>query len=154
MQFTSHTKVIAFADDLITLTKGESIVEDENYTNLELRKISDWAQKNKLTFNENKAKVMLMSRRKRKEKKEVEIYLNFKNLEQINKIKYLGIIFVSKLLFREHINYMEEKCVKLIFALSISAKVTWGLGHEALKTINTGGILPLMLYCMPVRKMC
>jgi hypothetical protein len=36
---------------------------------LELRKISDWAQNNKLKFNENKAKVMNMSRRKRKEKK-------------------------------------------------------------------------------------
>jgi len=69
LQFTSHTKVIAFADDLIILTKGESIVEAENYMNLELRKISDWAQKNKLTFNENKSKVMIMSRRKRKEKR-------------------------------------------------------------------------------------
>ena len=36
LQFTSHTKVIAFAGDLIILTKGESIVEAENYTNLEL----------------------------------------------------------------------------------------------------------------------
>jgi len=53
---------------------------------LELRKISDWAQKNKLKFNENKSKVMLMSRRKRKEKKEVEIYLNNKILEQVNPI--------------------------------------------------------------------
>jgi len=67
----------------------------------------------------------------------VVLFLNYKILEQVNKIKYLGIIFDSKLLFREHINYMEEKCVKLIFALSISAKVTWGLGHEALKTIYT-----------------
>jgi len=63
-----HT-YIAFADDLIILTEGESIVEAENYTNLELRNTSDWAQKNKLTFNENKSKVMLMSRRKRKEKR-------------------------------------------------------------------------------------
>ena len=68
-EFTSHTKVIAFADDLIILTEGESNIEAENYTNLELRKISYWAQKNKLTFNEKKSKVMLMSRRKRKEKK-------------------------------------------------------------------------------------
>jgi len=67
-QFTSHTKLIAFADDLIILTKGESIVEAENYTNLKLRKISDWAQKNKLTFNENKSKVMIMPRRIHKDK--------------------------------------------------------------------------------------
>jgi len=43
LDFTSHSKVIAFANDLTILTKGESIVEAENYTNLELRKISDWA---------------------------------------------------------------------------------------------------------------
>jgi hypothetical protein len=39
-EFTSHSKVIAFADNLIILTKGESTVEAENYMNLELRKIS------------------------------------------------------------------------------------------------------------------
>jgi len=43
LEFTNHTKVIAFADDLIILTKGESITEAENYENLELRKISVWA---------------------------------------------------------------------------------------------------------------
>ena len=56
LEFTSHTKVIAFADDLIILTKGQPIVEAENYTNLELRKISNWAQKNKLTFNRTNQK--------------------------------------------------------------------------------------------------
>ena len=126
LEFTSHSKAIAFADDLIILTKGESIVEAENYMNLELRKISDWAQNNKLMFNEHKSKVMLMSRRKRKEKKDVEIYLNNKILEQVNSIKYLGIIFYSKMTFRDHVNYLEEKCTKLIFSLSKSTKVTLG----------------------------
>jgi ribonuclease HI len=38
----------------------------------------------------------------------------------------------------------------LIFALSKSAKLTWGLGHEALKTIYSGAILPLLQYGAPV----
>jgi len=67
-----------------------------------------------------------MSSRKRKEDKKVEIYLNNKILEQVNKIKYLGIIFDSKMTVREHVNYVEEKCTKLIFALSKSAKTTCG----------------------------
>jgi len=33
-----------------------------------------------------------------------------------------------------------------------SAKVTWGLKHEALKTIYTGGILPPILCGAPVWK--
>jgi hypothetical protein len=67
-------------------------------------------------------------------------------------LKYLGIIFDSKLTFREHINYLAEKCTKLIFALSKSAKIKWELKHAALKTIYTGGELPLLLYGAPVWK--
>jgi hypothetical protein len=43
-----------------------------------------------------------------------------------------------------------DKCTKLIFSLSKSVKLNWGLGHKALKTIYIGGILPLLLYGAPV----
>jgi len=123
-QIKSHS----FSDDLIILTRGETVAEAENYMNLELRKIQEWAQKNKMKFNENKSKVMLMSRMKRKEKKrkDIDIYINNKTLKQVNSIRYLGIIFDSKLTFREHITYIEGKCTKLIFSLAKSAKITWG----------------------------
>ena len=47
-------------------------------------------------------------------------------------------------------NYITEKCSKLIFALSRSAKINWGLSHNALKSIYTGVILPLHLYGAPI----
>jgi len=81
-------KIIAFADDSIILTRGQSVAEAENYMNLERRKIPEWAQNNKLKFNENKSKVMLMSRRRRTERKETEIYVNNKSLELVNSTKY------------------------------------------------------------------
>jgi len=40
---------------------------------------------------------------------------------------------------------MAEKRTKLIFYLSKSAKLNWGLDHKALKTIYVGGILPLLV---------
>jgi len=52
IKFTHHTKVVAFADDLVIMTKAESIPEAENITNVELGKISTWARENKLQFNE------------------------------------------------------------------------------------------------------
>jgi len=68
LELTSHSKAIAFADDLIILTRGETVAEAENYMNIELRKIEEWAQNNKLKFNNTKSKVMPMSWRKRNEK--------------------------------------------------------------------------------------
>jgi len=90
---------------------------------------------------------MLITRRKRKEQNEVAIYLNSK-LIQVHRLKYLGIIFDRKLTFKEHINYLANKCTKLIFSLSNAAKLNWGLNYKALKTIYLGGILPLLL-CGP-----
>jgi len=66
LQLTGHSKAIAFADDLMILTRGDSVAEAENYTNLEMRKIKEWVISNKITFNETKSKVMLMTHRRRK----------------------------------------------------------------------------------------
>jgi hypothetical protein len=60
---------------------------------------------------------MLISR-KRKERKAIDIYLNNNHLEQVDKIKYLGIIIDSKFKFNEHIKYVSDRCTKLINALS------------------------------------
>jgi len=98
-----RTKVVAYADDLIMATRGESIRAVENDTNVELSKIKRWSKNNKIKFNDTKSKVMLVSRRKRKENKNITVYLNNKPLEQFTQIKYLGIILDHKFRFNEHI---------------------------------------------------
>ena len=87
----------------------------------------------------------MVTRSKRKESTDVSIYLNNKTLEQVNNIKYLGIIIDSKLNFREPIIQTSKKCTTLIHALAKSAKLNLGLKHEVLNTIYKGAILPLML---------
>jgi hypothetical protein len=123
LTFTSGTKIVAFADDLLLLIRGKSVSEVENIANTELKKVSTWAKDNKVRFNDQKSKVMLMTRRKRKDRKDLEVYLNNKHLRQVKTMKYLGIIIDNKLTFREHITHVTEKCRKIIFALSKSAKL-------------------------------
>ena len=125
--------------------------EAENYTNTELTKTTAWARDYKIEFNDDKSTAMLVSRRKRNERKEINVFLNYKLLKQMYTIKYLEIIMDIQFKFREHINYATEKCNKLIYSLSKSAKITWGLRHEVLKMIYEGAILPLLLYGAPVR---
>jgi len=45
---------------------------------------------------------------------------------------------------------MTDKCTKLINALSKSARISWGLNHEALKIIHNGAILPQLLHAAPM----
>jgi len=46
---------------------------------------------------------MLVTRRKRREDKDITLYLNFKSLEQVTQMKYLGIILDQKFRFQDHI---------------------------------------------------
>jgi hypothetical protein len=126
----------------------ETVVEAENFTNTELSKITAWAKNYKIEFHDDKSTALLVTAWKRKERKEINVFLNYKPLEQVNKIKYLGKIMDNKFTFREHITYAAEKCTKLIYSLSKSVKITWGLRHEVLKVlfVYEGAILRLLLY--------
>jgi hypothetical protein len=53
-KYMKRTKVVAFADDLIIATKGESVRAVENDVNVELNKITAWAKNKKTQFNEKK----------------------------------------------------------------------------------------------------
>jgi len=51
LRFKCRTKMIAFADDLLVLTRGACKMETENYSNQDLKNIERWATDNKIEFN-------------------------------------------------------------------------------------------------------
>ena len=150
MQFMPQTKVVAYADDLLIATRGDTVRAVENYANVELSKIAGWSRRNKTKFNDKKSKVMIVTRRKRREDKTITLYLHSKPLQQVTQMKYLGIVLDQKFNFQEHIKYTVERCAKLIHTLSRAAKLTWGIGYGTITTIYKGTILPLLTYGAPV----
>jgi hypothetical protein len=64
LNFSSHTKVITFADDLAFLTKEKTPTEAEAFANSDLTKIEKWAKNNKMHFNETKSKAMFINRKR------------------------------------------------------------------------------------------
>jgi HD superfamily phosphohydrolase len=105
LEFTSHTKAIAFADDLAILTYGQTTSEAEAYTKSELAKMENWAKQNKTQFNELKSKTMLIARKRKSNRENINIYLNNRRLEQVKEMKHLGIYFGNRLNFHKHIEH-------------------------------------------------
>ena len=56
LQFTDHTRVVSFADDLILMIRADSISEAENIANVEMRKITMWAEKTKQNLTKKSRK--------------------------------------------------------------------------------------------------
>jgi hypothetical protein len=65
-------------------------------------------------------------------------------------MKYLGIYVDSKLNLNTHIAHTVAKSITLINMLARTAKLQWGLGHKALKTIYVGVSVPILTYGAPI----
>jgi len=79
----------------------------------------------------------------------INVYLNNRRLKQVKEMKYIGIYFHSRLTFHKHIEHIAAKSRTLIYMLSKSAKLQWGLGHKSLKTVYEGALVPRMTYGAP-----
>jgi len=44
IELTNHSQAIAFAEDLIVLTRADKLWKAENYMNIEMKKIMEWQQ--------------------------------------------------------------------------------------------------------------
>jgi hypothetical protein len=65
LNFAKWTRAIAFTDDLLIAVKSGTVAEVQNFTNMEMSKITKWSKDNKIEFNDQKSKVMLISRRRK-----------------------------------------------------------------------------------------
>jgi len=134
----------------VFLVKGSNHVEVENYANIETQKVAKWARDKKIRFNDQKSKVMIITKKMPKNKRGTKIFLNNKILQQADTIKYLGITIDRRLNFKNQIDKITGKSIKIAHALSRSAKINWGLRHDVPRIIYTRAILPILSYGAPV----
>ena len=118
MDFSHRARVIAFADDLLVLTRGKSAVYAENYANEDLKKTENWARENKMHFNENNSNVLLVTTKTSGDNGALNIYPNNKRLEQVSELKFLGIYFDSRFSFDRHVDYITGKCTPVVNVLA------------------------------------
>jgi len=87
-------------------------------------KLEQWADLNGFNFSQDKTKVIHFCH-KRKLQLDPELYLNKYPISVVKEIKFLGIVFDSKLNFEAHILYLRNKCLKSL-NLTIIAHKDWG----------------------------
>jgi len=61
-----------------------------------------------------------------KDNRQVNIYLNYKRLDQIEEMNYLGIYFDNKFNYNAYIDHTVAKLITFVSMLSRTAKLQWG----------------------------
>jgi len=74
------------------------------------------------------------NKEKPKNRRDIKIFLNNKKIQQADTV----------FTFNQHIDKITRKSIKIVPALSKSAKINWGFIHDVLRIIYNGAILPLL----------
>jgi len=139
---------ILFADDTNFLLSGRSIPEIVHRLNLELAHISEWFRCNRLSLNVKKTKYMIFcSKNKWYDKKDLNIQIEQNVIEQVQSIRFLGVVIDQSLKWNMHIQYIKNKVTKCI---GIMLRLRVRLNVSILLSLYNALILPYFTYCIKI----
>ena len=138
---------ILFADDSTFYITRDHPTEIIIRANAELSKFSDWCLANRLTVNTTKTYYMLFTNTITNYQPLPNLSILNDDIIQVDKIKFLGIIFDKNLNFKHHISNL---CLKLSRTIPLLLKAKHFAPIEVLKCLYYAHIYPHLNYCNPI----
>ena len=138
---------LMFADDSNMFISGKDPDQLINLMNVEMIKMVDWLNLNKLSLNLKKTHFMLFCKKSDKIKLTRELLINNVVIKPADKTKFLGVIIDPHLSFQKHISYMKGKIARGIGCLRKSRPF---VDEKTLKTLYNAMIFPHFTYCIEV----
>ena len=79
---------------------------------IEINKIADWLNINKLSINTSKTKLILFRSCNKKQKHNITISINDENIKQVKNTTFLGIVIDECLTWNDHLDLVAKKVIK------------------------------------------
>ena len=105
-----------------------------------------WCAKWRIKLNPEKTKVIIFSRSLLARKAELNLKLYGETLKIYPQVKFLGIIFDSKLTFQPHVEDILECCNSRYYRLRLLANKKWGPSPATLIQIYKQCVRPIFEY--------
>ena len=105
-----------------------------------------WCATQRFKFNLEKTEVIIFSRSMLARKAELNLKLYGETLKIYNQVKFLGIIFYSKLSFQPYFEDILECCNNRYYCLQLLANKKWGTSQATLIQIYKPCVRPIFEY--------
>lgn len=138
-------KFVLFADDTNIFGSGENLQQLLDLITSEFIKIKKWFDKNKLSLNLSKTKIMLFG--KNKTNTQIQVQIDGIIIERVFDNKFLGVIIDDKICWKPHIRHVQSKLSR---SISVLAKAKHALDHKSLHILYCSLILPYLNYCSEI----
>ena len=138
---------IIFADDTNIFLSGKSSDEIIGVMNVELCKIVEWLNANKLSLNVDKTHYLIFRSKNIRINTNGRVIINGTEIEQQDHTKFLGVTLDSKLTWQKHICKVKGKIAKGIGIINKAKKY---LKISSLKVLYYSLVYPHLTYCNEV----
>ena len=135
-----------FADDTAQWAFSLNVKFAANLLQQDLLKLATWCAKWRIKLNPEKTKVIIFSRSLLARKAELNLTLYGEPLKIYPQVKFLGIIFDSKLTFQKHFEDVLERCNHRYHRLRLLANKKWGPSPATLIQIYKQCVRPIFEY--------
>ena len=147
LKLSYGTKNSLYASDTAVFYSDFDVKIVQKKLQLDMNKLSKWFSDNGMIVNSDKTKVMLFSSRQKKQNCNFQIYMNGKLLENVDKLKHLGVTIEKSLNWSYHVDDVIKKIVRSIACIR---RIKSCLTIDNLKQLNFTLILPYLDYCCTV----
>lgn len=142
-------KFVLFADDTNIVCSGDKLKQLLAEITQEMNRLKNWFNKNKLSLNLKKTKLMLFGNKKAD--MPVQISIDNTIIERVKENLFLGIMIDEKISWKPHISYLRKKVAKCIGVMKRSCHV---LNQSALLTLYHSLVMSHMSYCIEIWGNC
>lgn len=140
-------KLVLFADNTNIFCSGENLEELLVKVTKEINKLKIWFDRNKLSLNLIKTKIMLYGNCRISE--QIQIQVDGVQIERGHERKFLGIIIDDKISWKPHINYIQTKLSRSISVLN-KAKTGSGSQFTSHSMLFQSIVLSYFNYCVEI----
>ncbi len=109
-------KLVLFDDDTNIFGSGSDLQLLMQEINTELIKFKLWFDRNKLSLNLNKTRIMLFGNCR--SNTQIQIRLDGVDIERVNEIKFLGVTIDDQVSWKSHIKHVQTKVSRSIAVLN------------------------------------
>ena len=145
MEVTPGVNLSLYADDSAVYKSGNNVNALMTDIQKSLNKIETWCDQWGFTISIKKTTAVIFTHRLKFEIKH-ELKLNNAKIQLSKSVKFLGLIFDSKLSWKEHVTYIKEKCDKRLNLLRSVTGSQWGASKACLLTMYSALIRSVIEY--------
>ena len=142
---TKDIKASLYVDDFQICFSGKNMSTIERQLQLCLNKLDTWSYENGFKFSTSKT-VCVHFCRQHKDHPDPKLKLSGKDIPVVSQVKFLGLIFDSKLNFKPHILQLKEKCKKALNLLRVVSHFDWGGDRKVMTQLYKSIILSKLDY--------